>query len=212
MARKNHNILRFEYKQSSRMRVNSQAPFCRPISTPQPPRCRGLVVLSFEACLFFDCSSIVFRFEIEEQSKKKRRTIEEETSPWRARYEEAPRPGGSLPRTGGSCPFVFFNNPAKSKSCLCLRPLFTGFVHNNAFFLLLYGKCFVLLQLDNTAHPGSYCLYNKLTINRIQTYESISKNAKRTTKKAIPRTRNHHGGFQSRSGSDSERSVRSLYR
>ncbi len=52
-----------------------------------------LVADSFEGCLFFVCSSIVFRFENEEESKNKRRRIEEETSPHQARPEPAPSAG-----------------------------------------------------------------------------------------------------------------------
>jgi len=38
-----------------------------------PPFLRNLVAESFDDCLFFVCSSIVLRFENEEQSKNKRR-------------------------------------------------------------------------------------------------------------------------------------------
>ena len=66
---------------------------CYRCGVPSPFLFWRLVADSFEGCLFFVCSSIVFRFKNEEESKNKRRRIEEETSPHQARSEPAPSVG-----------------------------------------------------------------------------------------------------------------------
>ena len=89
-----------------------------------------LVAASFEGCLFFVCSSIVFRFVNEEESKNKRRRIEEETSPHQARPELGARlvamEGTPIPIPKASAigqwpKGTFFSCHIKNNSYFCSR-------------------------------------------------------------------------------------------
>ncbi|MBP5644951.1 MAG: hypothetical protein J6W95_03370, partial [Bacteroidales bacterium] len=76
----------------ARKREIFSSPFLFPRLAPLSRRLRRPFAAGcVERCLFFDCSSIVFRFQNEEESKNNRRTIEEEARAHRGRTQGAHR-------------------------------------------------------------------------------------------------------------------------
>ena len=142
MARKNHNILRFEYKQSSRMRVNSQAPFCRPFATPQPPRCRLAAGVSLCFRLKPVCSSIVLRLYSVLKTKNNRRRNEEQSKKKRARGERGTKKSrgqGEVSPAQASVDLLFFLTILQNPS-----PAYLFGPYSQAQFIIMrFSSCYM---------------------------------------------------------------------